>query len=387
MPSLALIPILGSTPQMSFETTQSMPQVPSLSQQSLQELKSAAAATLVIAGLAAMFALGVSPRAIAADQSAQLSGVVNVYTARHYDTDMALYDQFTTLTGVKINLIEGNSDGLIQRIVNEGEFSPADMLITVDAGRLWRAAEAEIFSPVDSDTLESRVPDHLQAPDNTWFGLSKRGRVMVYNKMAGLPDGINDYEDLTDPRLKGQVCMRSSGNIYNQSLLGSIIEHKGEAAALAWASGVVANFARPPRGNDTAQLKAVAAGECGVSIANTYYIGRFAGSSTPEDQQVMASLGILFPNQENRGTHINISGAGVLKHAPNRDNAVAFLEYLTSDFAQRLFAEGNNEYPITGEVTGPIATLGSFKEDELNAQTLGTNQRNAVELFDKAGWR
>ena len=387
MPSLALIPILGSTPQMSFETTQSMPQVPSLSQQSLQELKSAAAATLVIACLAAMFALGVSPRAIAADQSAQLSGVVNVYTARHYDTDMALYDQFTTLTGVKINLIEGNSDGLIQRIVNEGEFSPADMLITVDAGRLWRAAEAEIFSPVDSDTLESRVPDHLQAPDNTWFGLSKRGRVMVYNKKAGLPDGINDYEDLTDPRLKGQVCMRSSGNIYNQSLLGSIIEHKGEAAALAWASGVVANFARPPRGNDTAQLKAVAAGECGVSIANTYYIGRFAGSSTPEDQQVMASLGILFPNQENRGTHINISGAGVLKHAPNRDNAVAFLEYLTSDFAQRLFAEGNNEYPITGEVTGPIATLGSFKEDELNAQTLGTNQRNAVELFDKAGWR
>ena len=372
---------------MSFETTQSMPQVPSLFQQSLQELKSAAVATLIIATLAAMFALGLSPRAMAADQPAQLSGVVNVYTARHYDTDMALYDQFTTLTGVKINLIEGNSDGLIQRIVNEGEFSPADMLITVDAGRLWRAAEAEIFSPVDSDTLESRVPDHLQAPDNTWFGLSKRGRVMVYNKSAGLPDGITDYEDLTDPRLKGQVCMRSSGNIYNQSLLGSIIEHKGEEAALAWASGVVANFARPPRGNDTAQLKAVAAGECGVSIANTYYIGRFAGSSTPEDQEVMASLGILFPNQENRGAHINISGAGVLKHAPNRANAVAFLEYLTSDFAQRLFAEGNNEYPITGAVTGPVATLGSFKEDELNAQTLGTNQRTAVELFDKAGWR
>jgi len=318
--------------------------------------------------------------------SAPLSGVVNVYTARHYDTDMALYDQFTKLTGVTINLIEGSSDALTQRIVNEGEFSPADMLITVDAGRLWRATQAGVFSSVQSEVLETRVPDHLQAPDNTWFGLSKRGRVMVYNKAQGLPEGITSYEDLTDPRLKGKVCMRSSGNIYNQSLLGSIIEHQGSEAALAWASGVVANFARPPQGNDTAQLRAVAAGECGVSIANTYYIGRFAGSDKDDDKAVMDALGILFPNQDNRGTHINISGAGVLKHAPNRTNAVAFLEYLTSDFAQRLFAEGNNEYPITGEVTGPVATLGSFNEDQLNAQILGKNQREAVELFDKAGW-
>ena len=315
-----------------------------------------------------------------------LSGVVNVYTARHYDTDMALYDQFTKLTGVTINLIGGNSAALTQRIVNEGEFSPADMLITVDAGRLWRATEAGVFSPVDSDVLEARVPSHLQAPDNTWFGLSKRGRVMVYNKAAGLPEGITSYEDLADPRFKGKVCMRSSGNIYNQSLLGSIIEHQGTEAALSWASGVVANFARPPRGNDTAQLRAVAAGECGVSIANTYYIGRFAGSDKPEDKAVLDALGILFPNQDNRGTHINISGAGILKHSPNRANAVAFLEYLTSDFAQRLFAEGNNEYPVTGEATGPVATLGTFKEDQLNAQTLGVHQREAVELFDKAGW-
>jgi len=313
--------------------------------------------------------------------------VVNVYTARHYDTDMALYDEFTRLTGVQVNLIEGNSDGLIQRIVNEGEFSPADMLITVDAGRLWRGAQAGIFSPVESDVLQTRVPAHLIAPDNSWFGLSKRGRVMVYNKAAGLPAGVNDYEDLTDSRFKGKVCMRSSSNIYNQSLLGSMIEHLGEDAALAWASGVVQNFARPPQGNDTAQLRAVAAGECGVSVANTYYIGRFVASEKPEDKTVLNQLGILFPNQDNRGTHINISGAGVLKHAPNRANSIAFLEYLTSAFAQRLFAEGNNEYPVTGEVTGPVAELGTFKEDNVNAEVLGTHQRSAVELFDKAGWR
>lgn len=328
-----------------------------------------------------------SGNARAANDSTALSGAVNIYTARHYDTDMALYEEFTRHTGVKVNLIEGGSDALTQRILNEGEFSPADMLITVDAGRLWRGNQAGIFSPVESAVLERRVPAHLQAPDNTWFGLSKRGRVMVYNKAAGLPEGITRYEDLTDARLKGKVCMRSSTNIYNQSLLGSLIEHHDEATALDWANGVVANFARPPQGNDTAQLRAVAAGECGVTVANTYYIGRFIGSDKPEDQAVMSALGVLFPNQSDRGTHINISGAGILKHAPNRANAVAFLEYLTGDFAQRLFAEGNNEYPITGEVTGPVAKLGNFKEDTVNAQVLGTHQRTAVELFDKAGWR
>lgn len=370
---------------MSFATTASMPQIQSPSAKWWRELRASLVTATVLAVLAAALA-GVLPgRAFASEAS--LSGVVNVYTARHYDTDMALYDEFTRTTGVKINLIEGNSDALTQRIVNEGEFSPADMLITVDAGRLWRAAEAGIFSPVDSDVLEQRVPAHLQAPDNTWFGLSKRGRVMVYNKAAGLPEGIARYEDLTDPRLESKVCMRSSGNIYNQSLLGSIIEHQGPTKALEWASGVVANFARPPRGNDTAQLRAVAAGECGVSIANTYYIGRFLGSDAPEDKKLVDAIGIVFPNQDDRGAHINISGAGILKHAPNRANAVAFLEYLTGDFAQRLFAEGNNEYPITGPVTGPVAKLGDFKEDQVNAQVLGTHQRAAVELFDKAGWR
>jgi len=313
--------------------------------------------------------------------------VVNVYSARHYDTDLALYDRFTEETGVVVNLIEGSSDGLIERIVNEGEFSPADMLITVDAGRLWRADEAGVFQPVQSDVLESRIPAHLRHPEGHWFGLSKRARVIVYNKEAGLPEGIVAYEDLSDESLKGRVCMRSSGNIYNLSLLSSLIEHHGAEGAQAWAAGVVGNFARDPQGNDTAQLRAVASGECGASVANTYYIGRLLGSEDEADQGVAAAIGVLFPNQDDRGTHVNISGAGVARHAPNRDNAVKFLEYVTGDFAQRLFAEGNNEYPVHGAASGPIATLGEFREDEVDANVLGANQAAAVMAFDRAGWK
>lgn len=318
--------------------------------------------------------------------AASADAVVNVYSARHYDTDLQLYDRFTETTGVRVNLIEGSSDGLIERILNEGEFSPADMLITVDAGRLWRAAERGVFQRVESEVLDERVPTHLRDPDGRWFGLSKRGRVIVYNKANGLPDGISRYEDLADESLHGQVCMRSSGNIYNLSLLGSLIEHHGEKGAQAWAEGVVANFHRSPQGNDTAQLRAVAAGECGVSIANTYYIGRLMGSEDEADIAVTEAIGVLFPNQGDRGAHVNISGAGVARHAPNPANALAFLEYLTSDFAQRLFAEGNNEYPVVGDATGPIARLGTFKEDAVDASVLGANQALAVQTFDKAGW-
>ena len=313
--------------------------------------------------------------------------VVNVYSARHYDTDLALYERFEERTGIRVNLIEGGSDGLIERIVNEAEFSPADLLITVDAGRLWRAEQAGVFQSVDSTVLKERIPAHLRDPGGHWFGLSKRARIIVYNKAAGLPEGISRYEDLADPRLAGKVCMRSSGNIYNLSLLGSLIAHDGEGSASDWASGVVANFRRQPQGNDTAQLRAVAAGECAVSIANTYYIGRLLGSDNPQDRRVAEGLGVLFPNQEDRGTHVNISGAGVTRHAPHRDNAVKFLEYLTGDDAQRLFAEGNNEYPVVGPASGPIAILGEFKEDAVNATVLGANQSLAVKTYDRAGWR
>ena len=315
------------------------------------------------------------------------AAAVNVYSARHYDTDLALYERFAEQTGVDVNLIEGGSDALIERIRNEGEFSPADLLITVDAGRLWRAHQQGIFQPLQSALLEERIPAYLREPNGHWFGLSKRARVVVYNKAAGLPSDFSRYEDLADESARGKVCMRSSGNIYNLSLLSALIEHNGEEAAEAWAQGVVANFHRSPQGNDTAQLRAVAAGECGLSVANTYYIGRLLGAEDAADRAVAEAVGVLFPNQQGRGAHVNVSGAGVAKHAPNRANAVRFLEYLTSDFAQRLFAEGNNEYPVVGAATGPIAALGDFKEDELNAAVLGANQALAVKVFDRAGWQ
>ena len=312
---------------------------------------------------------------------------VNVYSARHYDTDMALYEQFTKLTRIEVNLIEGGSDALIERIVNEGEFSPADMLITVDAGRIWRAQQKGIFQAVESTTMTERVPAHLRNSDGFWYGLSKRARVIVFNKQRGLPIEVKRYEDLANPALKGQVCMRTSSNIYNLSLMSALLEADGKTAAESWATGVVSNFARSPQGNDTAQLKAVAAGECGITIANTYYLGRILGSEKSQDKAIAANLGVIFPNQDDRGSHVNISGAGITKYAPNRDNAVLFLEYLTNDFAQKLFAEGNNEYPILGATIGPVATLGSFKEDVLDVQLLGQRQAEAVKVYDRSGWQ
>ena len=319
--------------------------------------------------------------------SAFADEVVNVYSARHYDTDMAMYERFTEETGIKVNLIEGSSDALIERIKSEGQFSPADMLITVDAGRLWRAEKEGIFQPVDSAVLSERIPAHLRHPEGEWFGLSKRARVIAHKKDMALPAGFGTYEALADEAFRGQVCMRSSGNIYNLSLMASLIDAHGAPAAEAWAKGVVANFARTPQSNDTGQLKAVASGECTITIANTYYLGRLMASTKLEDKALMANLEIVFPNQDGRGTHVNISGAGITKYAPNRENAIRFLEYLTSDFAQRLFAEGNNEYPISGPTTGPVAALGEFKRDDLNVSVLGENQKEAVKVYDRAGWK
>ena len=311
---------------------------------------------------------------------------LNLYSARHYDTDFSLYEHFTEETGIKVNLIEGGSDALIERILAEGELSPADILITVDAGRLWRAAEAGIFQPIDSVTLSARVPEYLRDPNNLWFGLSKRARIIVYRKGEGLRVPAR-YEDLTDSDYRNRVCMRSSSNIYNLSLLAGMIETAGAPAAQQWAEGVVQNFARKPQGNDTAQLRAVASGECGLTVANTYYLGRLMASEDPSDRAVAAKLGIVFPDQDGRGTHFNISGAGVTRYAPNRAAAIQFVEYLTSEFAQRLFAEGNNEYPVVGRATGPIAELGDFKEDQVNAATYGKRQAQAVMIYDRAGWR
>jgi len=314
---------------------------------------------------------------------------VNIYSARHYQTDEALYEGFTEKTGIRINRIEGEGDALMERIKAEGKNSPADVLITVDAGRLWRADQLDLFQPVRSKLLEERIPANLRHPDGRWFGFSTRARVIFYNKDMVDPSEIGSYEDLADPKWKGMVCMRSSSNIYNLSLMASLIEHNGEEKALEWAKGVVGNFARNPQGGDTDQLRAVATGECGLTLANTYYFVRLMQSDDPKDQEVVEKVGVIFPNQDGRGTHVNVSGAGVLKHAPNKDAAVKFLEYLASDEAQRYFAHGNNEYPAVPGVAASDALelLGDFKVDEINVAVYGENQPLAQKLFDRAGWQ
>ncbi len=313
---------------------------------------------------------------------------LNLYTSRHYQTDEALYEGFKKATGIKINRIEGKDDALIERVKNEGANSPADVLITVDAGRLWRAEQAGLLRPVRSKVLEERIPANLRHPDGLWFGFSQRARLVLYDKSRIKAGEIETYEDLADPKWRGQVCIRSSSNVYNLSLLGSMIAADGEAAAEAWAKGVVANFARSPQGGDTDQIRAVAAGECGIAVANSYYYARLLGSSDDGDRKAAEAVGVVFPNQKGRGTHINISGGGVLKAAPHPDAAVRFLEYLASDEAQRIFSEGNNEYPVVADVApnATLAGLGDFKADTLNVANLGKNQPLAQRIFDRVGW-
>jgi iron(III) transport system substrate-binding protein len=286
-----------------------------------------------------------------------------------------------------VNIIEGEADELLARIQAEGANSPADIFMTVDAGRLHRAVEAGILAPVDSAVLEARVPEKLQHPDNLWFGLTTRARVIFYNRELGLPEGVADYEDLANPALGPSICMRSSTNIYSISLMAELIEFLGEEAAEAWARGLGANLARPPQGGDTDQLRALAAGECRLAVSNTYYWGRLMASSNPDDRAVAERLAFIFPNQGNRGTHVNLSGAGVLATAPNRDNAIRFLEYLVSDEAQQVLADSNNEYPAVPGVTinGPIKDFTDFRASDLNASVYGTNAARAVAVWDRAG--
>ncbi|MFN0184856.1 MAG: extracellular solute-binding protein [Aquabacterium sp.] len=319
---------------------------------------------------------------------AQSGTVLNLYSARHYQTDEALYAQFTKATGIRINRIEGREEELVERIRNEGSASPADVLITVDVARLAAADAMGLFQPLRSAVIDQRVPAHLRTPN--WSAFSTRARVIVYNKAAVKPEQARSYADLAAPALKGQVCVRSGSHPYNLSLGASIVARQGEAAAEAWARGLVANFARKPQGGDTDQIKAVAAGECGVTISNTYYVARLMRSTKPEDQKVMAAVNVVWPDQALQGTHINVSGAGIVKTAPNADAARRFLEYLTSDDAQRYFADGNNEWPVVAsvQVANPaLAALGTFKADALPMVELARHSVVAQKAFDRAGWR
>jgi iron(III) transport system substrate-binding protein len=328
--------------------------------------------------------------ALAAGSATAQDKVLNLYSSRHYQTDEALYTGFTRLTGIKVNRIEAGEDPLIERIRNEGARSPADVLVTVDAGRLWRAEQLGLFQSVRSAALESRIPAAYREPGGHWYGFSLRARLIAYNKDKVRAGEIQTYEELADAKWKGRVCMRSSTNIYNLSLMGALIDHLGEQKAEAWAQGVRANLAQDPKGGDTDQLKFVATGQCDVTISNQYYYARLARSAKPGEKAIAGKLGLVFPNQKTWGTHVNISGAGVLKNAPNREAAVKFLEYLASDEAQRYFADGNNEWPVVAAVRidNPVlATFGDFKRDALNVAVLGRNQPSSQKIYDRVAWK
>lgn len=315
--------------------------------------------------------------------------VVNLYTDRHYDTDDALYTRFTEETGIAVNVIKGKSDELIERLKREGESTQADLFITADAGRLHRAKEENLLTAVTNEQTLANVPENLRDSDHQWIGLTKRARVLVYAKDRVNEEELSTYEDLTDPRWAGRILVRSSENIYNQSLLASMIALEGEEAALEWARGLVANFARDPQGNDRDQAKAVVAGEGDVAIMNTYYLGKMLNSSDPEEVRVAESVGLFFPNQETTGTHVNVSGAGIVRAAKHPEAAEALLLYLTSEAAQSDYASANYEYPVNPDAAPSelLQSWGSFKAQDLPLSELGEQNGIAIRLFDEAGWQ
>jgi iron(III) transport system substrate-binding protein len=315
--------------------------------------------------------------------------IVNVYTHRHYEADQKLFDMFTEATGIKVNVVSASADELIQKLELEGANSPADVLITVDAGRLHRAESKDLLQAVNSDILNANIPAKFRDPEGYWFGMTFRARILAYSKERVNPEELSTYEALTEDQWKGRILTRSSENIYNQSLLASIIANNGKETAEQWAAGLLANMARDPKGSDRDQVKAVAAGEGDVAIVNTYYIGIMLNDANEEERKAAEKISIFFPNQEDRGTHINISGAGVTKYAPNKENAIRLLEFLSNKESQEFLANINFEYPVNpnAEFSDLLKQWGSFKADDLNLSVLGDNNSEAVVIFDKVGWK
>lgn len=335
--------------------------------------------------LALATALLVAPLAALAD------GEVNVYSSRQEQLIKPILDKFTAASGIKVNLVTGKDDALIERLKLEGENSPADLLMTADAGRLSRAKELGLSQAVESELLKTTIPENLRDPENQWFGLTYRARPIFYVKEKIKPEQLSTYADLADPKWKGRICVRSSDNIYNQSMLASMIASQGTEAATQWADGFVKNFARPPEGGDRDQLKAAAAGMCDLAISNTYYYGQMLAGDQAEDKAAAEKLAIFWPDQgeQGRGTHINVSGATITKAAKNKDNALKLLEFLVSDEAQAWYAEHNQEYPV--KTTVPASTLlkswGDFKADSINLSELGKHNAEAVKIMDTVGWK
>lgn len=323
------------------------------------------------------------------EAAAPSNGAINLYTARHYDADAQIYEAFTKKTGIKINTLELNPDQLIERVKAEGQYSPADVILMADAGALWRAQSAGLFQAAESAVLQEKIPAELREPTHQWFGFSRRARVIAYDKAAVAPADVASYASLADPKFRKGVCVRSSDNVYNLSLMSALIERWGRDRALAWAKGVVANFARPPSGGDIDQIRAVSAGACKVALTNTYYYLRIAASGDPGDKATAAKVALAFPEQDGAGTHVNISGGGLARYAPNKDKALQFLEFLTTEEAQGIIAGANHEYPAVAGVTPPadVAAYSNFKADPMPVQIYGARQAEAQTVFDQAGWR
>lgn len=344
-------------------------------------LRSAACGLLAASTLAA-------PLAQAQDK------VLNLYSARHYQTDEALYDNFTKATGIRINRIEADDAGILARLKAEGSASPADVILLVDAARLWRGEQDGLFQPVKSAVLEQRIPAQFRGGETAqgaqWFGMSTRARVVVYDKARFKPTDVDSYEKLAGPALKGQFCVRSGSHPYNLSLFGSMLEHLGPQRTEEWLKGLVANMARAPKGGDTDQIRAVASGECGVALTNTYYFARLMRSTNADDKATVERVGVVFPNQSSWGAHVNIAGAAVARHAKNRDAAVQFLEYLSGDAAQRYFADGNNEYPVVASAATQnpaLAALGRFKAETVPIGKVGANTPQVQQMLDRVGFK
>jgi iron(III) transport system substrate-binding protein len=319
---------------------------------------------------------------------------LNLYSARHYQTDEALYSDFTQATGIRINRVDADDAGILARLRTEGSSSPADVILLVDAARLWRAEVDGLFQPVKSARLEARIPNHLRGKDagqgTPWFGLSTRARVIVYNKRSVKPTEVDNYEKLADPQNKGKLCTRSGSHPYNLSLFGSMLEHIGPTATEAWLKGLVSNMARDPKGGDTDQIKAVATGECRIALTNTYYLARLMRSEKPDDRAVVENVGVVFPNQQSWGSHVNIAGAAVARYAPHRDEAIRFLEYLAGDKAQGYFADGNNEWPAVAgiRITNPaLEAFGKFKTETIPTSVVGMNQVKIQQMLDRVGYK
>jgi iron(III) transport system substrate-binding protein len=319
--------------------------------------------------------------------------VLNLYSARHYQTDEALYTDFTKATGIKVNRVEADDAGILARLKAEGSASPADVILLVDAARLWRGEQEGLFQPVKSAVLDQRIPPALRGADvgqgAQWYGMSTRARIVVYDKARVKPGDVDSYEKLAAPALKGQICIRSGSHPYNLSLFGSVLERAGPQATEAWLKGVVANLARDPKGGDTDQIRAVASGECRVAVTNSYYFARLLRSNRPEDKAVIERVGVMFPDQAGAGTHVNVAGAAVARNAKNRDAAVAFLEYLASDSAQRYFADGNNEYPVAVGVApnAVLTSLGRFKTETVPIAKVGANTAQVQQMLDRVGFK